>query len=131
MSTRTTGAFLILLLGLFSAVTASPLGDMTEEDSSADGAIGEDLPNNEEQDPLFQRPRPTSPPVLFNEYLLEAYKVTQQVRETTCTRDVTILNQSVSEHFCESNKTVYSFQNGMYTDTSIRGLWATGGVPES
>jgi hypothetical protein len=121
MSTRTTGVFLILLL--FSAITASPLGDMTEDDSSADGAIGNDLPNNEEQ--------PTSPPILFNEYLLEAYKVTWQVSVTTCTKDVMILNQSVSEHFCESNKTVYSFLNGMYTDTSITGLWDTGGVPES
>ena len=123
MSTRTTGVFLILLLGLFSAITASPLEDMTEDDSSADGAIGNDLPNNEEQ--------PTSPPILFNEYLLEAYKVTWQVSVTTCTKDVMILNQSVSEHFCESNKTVYSFLNGMYTDTSITGLWDTGGVPES
>ena len=123
MSTRTTGVFLILLLGLFSAITASPLEDMTEDDSSADGAIGNDLPNNEEQ--------PTSPPILFNEYLLEAYKVTWQVSVTTCTKDVMIFNQSVSEHFCESNKTVYSFLNGMYTDTSITGLWDTGGVPES
>ena len=89
-----------------------------EEGSSADGPIGEDLPNNQGENPPFQRQRP-NPPILFNTYLLEAFKVAEQLRDSQCTDDIMILNQSVSEHYCESNKTVYSFMNGIYTDTSL------------
>lgn len=110
----------ILMLGFSSSIVARPaMDDMVEDDNSANGPIGQDLPNNEEDNPPFQPPRP-NPPLLFNEYLLEAYKVTWQVKETGNCSDIMILNQTASELFCESNKTVYSFLNGRFIPTPSR-----------
>lgn len=110
----------ILMLGFSSSIVARPaMDDTAEDDNSANGPIGQDLPNNEEGDPPFQPPRP-NPPVLFNEYLLEAYKVTQQVKDTGNCTNIMILNQTVSEFFCERNKTVYSFLNGRFIRTPSR-----------
>ena len=102
----------LLLLVFWSATVASPLHDTARcaryfEDYSGDD---DNLFPNEEGLPR-QRPRPR---VLFNDYLLEVYKVAQLVKETNCSDDLTIVNQTVSEHFCKSNKTVYSLLNGTH-----------------
>ena len=103
-----------VVMVVLATSTADPPQNTTLEgeggsfnESVAEGTIGSNLPINEEEPPR-QRPRPR---ILFNDYLLEAYKVALLAKETNCSDEFIILNQTVSEYFCESNKTIYSFLN--------------------
>ena len=114
-----TGVFKVtLLLALCRLIIAGPMHNATRpannsEEFSGNGTTEEEETNNNEEETTFQRARPIRQ-VHFNEYLLEAYKVADLAKRTNCTEDLQILNQTVSEHFCTSNKTVYSLLNGRH-----------------
>lgn len=89
--------------------------DRETDDFSGNDAIGDKEHNNDsgrveevEETPVCER----GP--LFNQYLIENYKVTSSIRmmDTNCTENITILDQTVSEHFCQSNKRFYSYMDG-------------------
>ena len=109
---------LLALLELGSALAAGPpplLPNAKQRsanlESSDNNRVSGDLwDNNNEEEGVGSLVRQKRY-VTLNDYLIEVYLSTQHLKDSNCTEK--LLNQSVSLHFCNSNKIVYSSLRGI------------------
>lgn len=105
---------LVLLALVFSGGLAGPLSTMEEDLSSNFEDTLTDYNNNDnifqdtwyEEDDSTQQQQREKRYLALNDYLIQVYLNTQRLKDSNCTEK--LFNQTVSPHFCSSNKVVYS-----------------------